>query len=125
MGTLRGFRLRRGQLIHWLITAMYPDAEQSLDYRMPTYRNGPHYVAWGDHAGYLSVYTCSAQRIAAFRKKHPKIPAGVGCLNFRDSDPFPVDDLAGVVRNALEPKPALLALEQKARRVPGAKPARK
>lgn len=116
MGTLRDLRLRRGQLIHWLITAMFPDAEQSLEYRMPTYRNGPNYVAWGDNVGYLSVYTCSAQRIAAFRKRHPKIPSGVGCLKFRDSDPFPVDDLAGVVRNALEPKPAILAQERKGRR---------
>lgn len=94
---------------------MFPDAEQSLEYRMSTDRNGPSYVAWGDIAD-LSVYICSAQRIATFRKKHPKIPSGVGCLEFRDSDPFPVDDLAGVMRNALEPKPAILALERKGRR---------
>lgn len=116
MDTLRDLRLKRGQLIHSLITAMFPDAKQSLDNRMPTYRNGLNNLAWGDNAGYLSASTCSAQRIATLRKKHPKIPSGVGCLKFRDNDPFPVDDLAGVVRNALEPKPAILALEKKGRR---------
>lgn len=101
---LRGLHRRRGELMHWLITALFPDAEQGMQYRMPTYRSGRHFVAWGFRDDCILLVTASAQRVADFRKRHPKVSAAGGTLSFRQSDPFPVDELAAVVRNALAPK---------------------
>ncbi|HSO06077.1 MAG TPA: DUF1801 domain-containing protein, partial [Pelomicrobium sp.] len=86
-----------------LIVRLYPRAKVSMQHRMPTYALGPNTIAWGNQKGYLSVYTCAAERIARFRARYPRVPAGKGCLNFRDRDPFPLEALEDVVHAALAP----------------------
>ena len=69
------------------------------------------FVAWASNQRHLALYTCSAERIAGFRARHPEVAAGRGCLRFRDSQRLPLADLAQVVRNALAPGRAILARE--------------
>jgi uncharacterized protein YdhG (YjbR/CyaY superfamily) len=122
LATLAPLRHERGEALDALIRKVAPDAASDMSYRMPTYRRGEHFVAWASQKRCLSVYTCSAERSAAFRAKWPKIKAGVGCVNFKDTDPFPVDDLSTLVRDALKPSAEILAREAVSR---GKKEARK
>lgn len=115
LATLEETRRERGAAIDALIRTLAPDAAVDLSTRMPTYRRGEHFVAWASQKRCLSVYTCSAERSAAFRAKWPKIKAGVGCVNFKDTDPFPLDDLKTLVRDALKPSAEILAREAAAR----------
>jgi uncharacterized protein YdhG (YjbR/CyaY superfamily) len=115
LATLEPLRHERGEALDALIRAIAPNAAIDMGYRMPTYRRGEHFVAWASQKRCLSVYTCSAERSAAFRAKWPKIKAGVGCVNFKDTDPFPVDDLKTLVRDALKPSAEILAREATAR----------
>lgn len=112
IGTLPPPRQRRARALHRLIRRLFPQAQVSLRYRMPTYDLDGHFLAWGNKKNYLSLYTCSAERIAGFRAANPEIPTGVGCLNFRDKDDFPLKDLERVIRNALAPGAALLKRER-------------
>ena len=105
-------RQLRARTMHRMVRRLFPRAQFSFDYKMPTYRVGDNFLAWGNKKGYFSVYTCSGARIAAFKAKHPDIPSGVGCLNFRDRDKFPLRDLARVVKNALAPSARLLQQER-------------
>jgi uncharacterized protein YdhG (YjbR/CyaY superfamily) len=109
-------RRERALALHGLILSLFPQASVSLDYRMPTYRVGEQFVAWASTRRHLALYTCSAERIAGFRARHPEVEAGRGCLRFRDSQRLPLADLAQVVRNALAPGRALLAREAARRR---------
>lgn len=115
LASLAETRRQRGEAIDALIRALAPDAAIDLSYRMPTYRRGDHFIAWASQKRCLSVYTCSAERSAAFGAKWPKIKAGVGCVNFKDTDPFPLDDLKTLVRDALKPSAEILAREAAAR----------
>ncbi|HEX9182598.1 MAG TPA: DUF1801 domain-containing protein, partial [Burkholderiales bacterium] len=99
-----------------LILSLFPQAAASLGYRMPTYRLGGEFVAWASTQRHLALYTCSAERVAGFRARHPEVAAGRGCLRFRDSQRLPLADLAQVVRNALAPGRAILAREAAGRR---------
>jgi hypothetical protein len=108
-------RAARGRLLHALVLTLFPKVQVSFDYRMPTYRLGEHYLAWASQKQYLSVYTCSSERIAAFRKNRPDVKSGVGCLNFRDQDAFVAAELRLVVKDALAPSAAILARERAAR----------
>lgn len=96
-------RRDRARSLHSLIVRLYPQAQVSMRHKMPTYALGANTIAWGNQKGYLSVYTCAADRIARFRARYPRVPAGKGCLNFRDRDPFPLEALEDVVRAALAP----------------------
>jgi hypothetical protein len=107
-------RAERGRLLHALVLKLFPDAVVSLDYRMPTYRMGEHFFAWASQKQYLSVYTCSSERITAFKKRRPEVKSGVGCLNFRDKDAFVAAELRAVVNDALKPSRALLERERAA-----------
>jgi uncharacterized protein YdhG (YjbR/CyaY superfamily) len=109
-------RRERALALHGLILSLFPQAAVSLGTRMPTYRLGEQFVAWASTKRHLALYTCSAERIAGFRARHPEIEAGAGCLRFRDSERLPLADLAQVVKNALAPARAILARELARRR---------
>ena len=104
-------RRERARALHGLILGLFPQASVSLDHRMPTYRLGGQFVAWASTQRHLALYTCSSERIAGFRARHPEIEAGKGCLRFRDRQRLPLADLAQVVKNALAPGRALVARE--------------
>jgi uncharacterized protein YdhG (YjbR/CyaY superfamily) len=94
-------RIPRFNAIQSLILNMYPEVEQSMKYKMPTFSLGKHWIALANQKNYLSIYTCSADHLAAFKKMHPKIKTGKGCINIKDNDQFELDDLTSVIRSAL------------------------
>ena len=116
IATLPEARRKRSKMLHRLTRKLFPNATCDFRYQMPTYHVGLEFFAWKSQQHSLSVYTCSAERIAAFMKKHPEVPHGVGCINFRDHDPFPPQDLATVIQNALAPSLAILKREKLARK---------
>jgi uncharacterized protein YdhG (YjbR/CyaY superfamily) len=118
-------RRGRGEALHRLVLKHFPDAVASLQYGMPHYRVGDAFFAWGSQKSYLSVYTCSVDRLLRFRSRHPEVKGGKGCLNFRDADAFPVADLALVVRDALAPTADIRARELAARDAVAGSPGRR
>jgi len=111
LASLSPLRRERGEALDAVIRRLAPEAEAGMGTRMPTYRLGEQFIAWASQKRCLSVYTCSAERSAAFRARWPVLKAGVGCVNFKDTDPFPVDDLKTLVRDALKPSAEILARE--------------
>ncbi len=84
-----------------LILQLYPQAEITLSYKIPTYRYGRGWVALGFRKDGVSLYTCGLPNIADFKAKHPQIKSGAGCLNFRLRDSIPEEDLIRVIHNAM------------------------
>ena len=94
-------RVRFDQIMQ-IISELYPDASLSMKYKMPTFEYRQGWVAVANQKSYISLYTCMEQHIADFKRLYPGIKTGKGCLNFRDRDSIPLNDLALVVKNALE-----------------------
>lgn len=94
---------RRGpmQKLHDAVMACFPKATVDLRYRMPTYSQGEGWVAIANQKAYVSLYTCSAAHLAAFREKHPEIKCGTGCINFRERDKIPLAAVKAVIRHAI------------------------
>jgi len=107
-------RREKARTLHALILKLYPAVQLNMQYKMPTYQLNDNFFAWGNKKSYLSVYTCSRERIAEFKQQYPDIPAGVGCINFRDKDEFPINSLKQVIRNALSPSRKIREREQAA-----------
>ena len=84
-----------------LIKRLYPDAEESMKYKMPTYTTDTGWVAVANQKSYVSLYTCDAEHLVAFKAAHPSIKTGKGCINFRDRDPIPLEDLEAVIHSAI------------------------
>ena len=97
-------RKARFLLILSTIKSLYPQTEESMKYKMPTYMSEDGWVAAANQKNYISVYTCSAEHIKDFKKKHPGIKTGKGCINFKDSDEIPIEDLKPVIKQAMEPR---------------------
>lgn len=95
-------RRERFDAIRGLIAGLYPRARESMRYKMPTFELDDGWIAIANQKRYISVYTCSAEHIAGFKRRHPTIKTGTGCINFRDRDDLPLEDLEPVVKNALE-----------------------
>jgi uncharacterized protein YdhG (YjbR/CyaY superfamily) len=72
-----------------------------MRYKMPTYQVGDGWVALANQKHYVSLYTCGHHHIAEFKRKYPKIRTGKGCINFRDGDHIPVEELKGVIMHAI------------------------
>lgn len=100
---------RQAQLreLHELILSRFPSAKVDLGYKMPTYRYADGWVALGNQQRYISLYTCGAHHLAEFKRRHPEIKTGKGCINFKPGVAMPVADVARVVEHAmLHPKSA-------------------
>ena len=88
--------------LHQMIMQLYPQAELDMRYRMPTYHVDAGWVAVANQKHYVSLYTCGYHHISDFKARHPEIKTGKGCINLRDRDPLPLEDLRAVVRHAIE-----------------------
>ena len=95
-------RAARFSAIRDLIRRQYPDAVESMRYRMPTFEVGEGWVALANQKQYISLYTCSAEHLESFRQLHPEIKTGKGCINFRDRDDIPLDSIVSVIESAME-----------------------
>lgn len=88
--------------LHALILDLFPKAIVNMKYRMPTYQHGDGWVAIANQKNYVSLYTCGYHHIESFKQRHPQIKTGKGCINFRDRDGLPIDDLKAVVAHAID-----------------------
>lgn len=102
--------------LHDMVLRLYPQADVSLDYKMPTYRVGDGWVAIANQKHYVSLYTRGYRHIERFKQRYPQIKTGKGCINLRARDDIPWPALEHVVRHAIEhPKtqPALAMLPRR------------
>ncbi len=88
--------------LHALIMRLYPNATADMQYKMPTYHAGDGWVAIANQKNYVSLYTCGAHHLANFKRKHPKIKTGKGCINFKPTEALPLADIEQVVRHAMD-----------------------
>ena len=95
------FRRERLLVLMQLIKQLYPDAQESMQYKMPTYTSANGWVAVANQKSYVSLYTCAAKHLVSFKAAHPKIKTGTGCINFRDKDSIPLSDLELVIHSAM------------------------
>jgi len=96
-------RRQRVEALVSVVRALYPQAEESLRYRMPTFDHpGGGWVAIANQKLYVSLYTCSAEHLEAFREQYPGIKTGKGCINFRDRDEIPMPAVEAVIKSAME-----------------------
>ena len=88
--------------LHGLIVRLYPEVAIDMSYRMPTYKVGDGWVALANQKRYVSLYTCGAHHLAAFKKNYPGIKTGTGCINFRLSDEVADEAIEQVIEHAIE-----------------------
>jgi uncharacterized protein YdhG (YjbR/CyaY superfamily) len=88
--------------LHTFIMKLYPDADTGLSWGMPTYRSGDGWVSIANQKRYISLYTCGAEHLAAFRKLQPGVRTGKGCINLKPTEPLPLADPESVIRSAME-----------------------
>ncbi len=87
--------------LHSIIVGLYPNADVTMRYKMPTYEVGEGWVAVANQKHYVSLYTCGYHHIAQFKQRHPEIKTGKGCINLKPTDKLPVKAIEAVVRHAI------------------------
>lgn len=88
--------------LHTSITRLYPNATADLQYNMPTYRANDGWAAIANRRNYVSLYTCGAQHLADFKRRHPKIKDRQGLHQLEPTETLPVADIEQVVRHAID-----------------------
>jgi hypothetical protein len=83
-----------------LILELYPDAEITISYGIPTYKIGRRRVYLGLWKAGVSLH---AVPVETFRQRHPSIKTGKGSLNFKVTDELPEADIRAVIRSAINP----------------------
>ena len=101
MATVPVSRKTKIESLHALITKAFPKATVDMRYKMPTYQFGDGWVAIANQKNYVSLYTRGYHHIESFKSRYPTIKTGKGCINFKDSDPFPLKDIESVVKHAI------------------------
>lgn len=93
-------RSERMHALHHFILKLYPQAQISFQYKMPTYRFGNGWVSITSQKNYVSLYTCAREHIQPYVDAHPRVKCGTGCLNFHDGDAIAWADLESVLNSA-------------------------
>lgn len=92
------------QRIRNIVLQMYPEARESMTYKMPTYEVGDNWLAIGNHKHHYAIYTCSTDVIQPYLDKHDDVSAGKGCLRFKDKHELAENDLKAVIVRAMNQK---------------------
>jgi uncharacterized protein YdhG (YjbR/CyaY superfamily) len=95
-------RRERFLSIHELIVQLYAEAVIDMRYKMPTYSVGDGWVALANQKHYISLYTCGESHLETYKQRHPEQKTGKGCINFRVRDEIHYNDLADVIRHAID-----------------------
>ncbi|MDF2179780.1 DUF1801 domain-containing protein [Aliiglaciecola sp. CAU 1673] len=101
LAAIPAHRQERFAALQAIIKSLFPDANESMKYKMPTYEHKGGWIAIANQKGYISLYTCSEEHISSFKSTYPEIQTGKGCINFKDKDPLPLEALAIVIKSAL------------------------
>ncbi len=91
-------RQERFRNIIEIVKRRAPQAERLIKYKMPTFQHGDAWLSVANKKNYISIYTCSRDKVAAFKRKHPQIKGGDTCINIKDSDDFELDDLTVITQ---------------------------
>jgi uncharacterized protein YdhG (YjbR/CyaY superfamily) len=85
-----------------LIEELYPHAECLIWYTLLTHRIKTGWVGLGYWKGGASLYTQNPAYIASFKEKYSKVHTNKSSINFKLSQPLPVEDVKQVIRLAME-----------------------
>jgi hypothetical protein len=100
-------RQDRMEQLHALLLDRYPGADVDMHDRMLAYRICEGRGAMANRKKHLSLSTCVARHLEAFKAQYPDIPTAKGCINFRDRDAFDIGAIESVIRHAIEhPEPS-------------------
>lgn len=94
-------RRERLETLRALIHAAVPDVAESIEWQMPVFRRGAHWVAMADRAAYLSVYLQDAPLVDAIAAGDPRLKRGKACLNIPDRADLPLAGLEAAFRQLL------------------------
>ena len=90
-----------------LVLDVHPQAECVLSYKMPTFVVGDRRLHVGVWKHGLSLYGWESGRDGGFAARHPELDSGKGTLKLPLSTAGELtdDELLGVLRGALDPRP--------------------
>ena len=93
--------------VQTLVLQAHPGASCVLAYRMPTFVVGERQLHVGVWKHGLSLYGWDAGRDGGFAARHPELDSGKGTLKvpLATADELSDDELLGVLRGALDPRP--------------------
>ncbi len=93
--------------MHKLVMRLYPEATIKISYGIPIYKAKAGWVGLGFWKDGVSIYTNGPGHLAEFKARHPKVKGGKGSLNFKNTEPLPLEDLKLIIVHAIEhPKEA-------------------
>lgn len=87
-----------------LVLRLYPEADLVLSYQMPTYKVGTRRLHIGVWKHGISIYGWQQGKEAEFALRHPGTKTSKGTIRLNPDDAAAVsdDELAGLVRAALD-----------------------
>jgi uncharacterized protein YdhG (YjbR/CyaY superfamily) len=95
-------------VVRALIEELVPEAQETMDYRMPTIRYRGHVlVAYASPKHYMSVYS-DIDVVQAHRHELPGLSVGKSCIRFKRLEQLPLDVVRQIV---LESKAHIDAVE--------------
>lgn len=95
--SLKGIRRSRLEEVVDYIRTKYPHVEESCSlspkWNYPTFKTGDNYVALASMKNYISIHFGRYGATKIIGERNPKIQTKVGCVNIKDKDEWPIEDI--------------------------------
>ena len=101
IAALAPLRQARIAQLRALILEIAPDVAERIEWKMPVFARGEHWVAVASQKSYVSVYLGCSTIAAAVVASDPKLKGGKACVNIPDRAELPLAALGPAIRDAL------------------------
>ena len=81
---------------------VFPEDEETFDYKMPTYKGDGYFIAFAAQKNYFSFYTDDARVLSLIKELVPSASMGKGCARIKYSNEFAVEALMDACKEIVD-----------------------
>jgi uncharacterized protein YdhG (YjbR/CyaY superfamily) len=81
---------------------VFPEVEESFEYKMPTYKGDVYFIAFAAQKNYFSFYTDDTQVFTLIKELVPSASMGKGCARIKYGNEFAIEALMDVCKEIID-----------------------
>ncbi|MFT9493946.1 iron chaperone [Anaerosolibacter sp.] len=81
---------------------VFPEVEETFDYKMPTYKGDGYFIAFAAQKDYFSFYTNDTRMLSLIKELVPSASMGKGCIRIKYNNEFEIEALMDACKEIID-----------------------
>ena len=94
-------RIEAMGVVRNVIKEVFPEAEETMMYKMPTYMVNDDYISINSQKHYMAIYVCYSEVVEKYAEELSHLNCGKGCIRFKKIEQLPLDTIRKIIKETL------------------------